>query len=120
MRIGKTNRVPKTRAGNKWTEAAYWGFIRSGLRLMSRRWPPLSDVMKESRRPYNGANKRQKWEYECQLCRGWFSAKEIEVDHIEKCGSLKSLDDVRGFVERLFCETDKLRVTCKECNQSRR
>lgn len=72
-----------------------------------------------SRRQYAGENKRQKWEYQCALCGKWFSRKEIEVDHIEPCGSLKSLDDLPQFVGRLLCEVDKLRVTCAVCNQGR-
>lgn len=116
----KTDRVPRTRASGQWTEAAFWGFIRSGLRQLSQRWPPLSDVMKQSRRQYHGENKRQKWEYQCALCGNWFAAKAIEVDHVLPCGSLKSLDDLPQFVGRLFCETDNLRVTCVECNQARK
>ena len=119
MRIGKTSRVPRTRAGGKWTEAAFWGFLRSGLRQLSMRWPPLSDVLRENRRQYHGENKRQKWEYECAMCGGWFSAKEIEVDHLEPVGKLTSFDDIRGVVERMFCEVDRLRVTCVDCNQKR-
>ena len=119
MRAPQTNRVPRTRAGGKWTEASFWGFIRSGLRQLSLRWPPLSDVLKENRRPYKGVDRRLKWEYCCAICGEWFTAKEIEVDHLDPVGSLRSFDDIPGFCERLFCEVDRLRVTCVECNQTR-
>lgn len=39
------------------------------------------------------------------------------VDHINPCGTLKSFEDVRGFVERLFCEAEGLRLLCEECHQ---
>lgn len=114
----KTDRVPRTRAGNTWTEASFWSWIRSGLRQMSCRWPPLADIMRTNRRPYSGPDKRTKFEHQCQLCGGWFPAKLIEVDHIEPCGTLKSWDDMATFAQRLFCEAEGLRKTCVECNQS--
>lgn len=46
--------------------------------------------------------------------------REIHVDHVIPCGSLKSLDDVRGFVERLFVEADGLRVLCEQCHAERK
>lgn len=119
MRRPKTERVPRTRAGGEWTEAAYWGFIRSGLRQLSMRWPPLRNIMRRDRRPYSGPDKRTKWEHRCEICGGWYPAKMIEVDHVEPCGQLKSYDDLPGFVARLLCEADNLRKTCATCNQSR-
>lgn len=119
MRRPKTNRVPRTRAGGTWTEAAFWGYVRSGFRQMSLRWPPISDVMRQVRRPYVGPNKRQKWEYQCGGCGGWFMGREVHTDHIVPCGSLKSWDDVRGFLERLFVEADGLRVLCEACHKQK-
>lgn len=115
----KTNRVPRTRAGGEWTEASFWNFLRSGFRRMSLRWPPLVRLaLDKVRRPFAGGG-RQKWEYQCESCGKWFPRKEVEVDHIEPCGSLKCSDDLKSFVERLFCETDKLRVLCNECHAIR-
>lgn len=117
MRRAKTDRVPRTRAGGEWTEAAFWGFLRSGLRQLSSRWPPRRNVLKTVRREYHGPNKRQQWEYLCAGCGQWFPAKQIEVDHVEECGSLKSFADIAGFCERLFCEADKLCVLCETCHE---
>ena len=44
--------------------------------------------------------------------------KEVEIDHIISCGSLKCYDDLPGFVERLFCEADNIRVVCKPCHKA--
>lgn len=118
IRRPKTSRVPRTRAGGTWTEAGYFGFLRSGLRQLSRRWPPIANTLRGNRRPYTGPNKRQKWEYLCTACGHWFSAKEVSVDHVTPCGRLSSMDDVRTFVERLFCESDGLRVVCNECHDA--
>lgn len=113
----KTERVPRTRAGGAWTEASFFSFLRSGLRRMSQRWPPLVRLaLNAVRRPYVGPSKLQKWEYQCAVCSGWFKRTQVEVDHIEPCGSLQSFDDLRQFTERLFCETDKLRVVCNGCH----
>ena len=128
MRRGKTDRVPKTRASGQWTEAAFWGFIRSGIRQMSSRWPPMSEVLREFRREYNGPNGRQKWEYQCALCGDWFpqavtvggkKKAVIQVDHIDECGTLSCFEDISGFCKRLFCEKEGLRVVCKDCHQKR-
>lgn len=119
-RRAKTSRVDRPRAGGEWTEAAFWGFLRSGFRQMSRRWPPIvRHALHAARRPYVGPNARQKWEYSCAACGGWFAGKEIAVDHIEALGPLKSWDDVAGFLQRLFVEVDGLRVVCHVCHERR-
>ena len=120
MRRPKTNRVPRTRAGGQWTEAGFWGWLRSGLRRMSLTWPPLRDIMRRDRRPYSGPDKRIKWEHKCELCGGWFPAKQIEVDHVEPCGQLRDWSDLERFAKTLFCEAENLRKTCEGCNQERR
>ena len=116
----KTNRVPRTRAGGEWTEAAFWGFLRSGLRGMSRRWPPLvRHALLAARRKSQSSNKRLKWEFQCASCRGWQDRKSVQVDHVVACGSLKSFHDLSTFAERLFCESEGLRVLCVKCHQKR-
>jgi len=115
----KRIRVPRTHAGGAWTRGRFWCFLRSGFRLMSRRWPPRRNALTAARRPYTGPNKRQKWEYQCSLCSEWFNAKQVAVDHINAAGSLRSWEDVRGFLERLFCEQEELRVICDKCHDER-
>ena len=117
-RIGKTNRVPKTRASKTWTEAAFWGFIRSGLRRMSRRWRPLvQDALNTARRPSQSKkNPRLKWQFNCAKCGGWFSRKNVEVDHIVEVGTLSCAAEAGAHIERLFCEVDGLQVLCKKCH----
>jgi hypothetical protein len=107
-------RVARTRAGNTWTESRFWSFIRSNLRLASRKWPPVYQALEKVRRPSQSKNKRLKWEFRCESCNKWFPRKEVEVDHIEPVGSLKCFDDLPGFVRRLFCEADGFAVLCKK------
>lgn len=105
-----------TRNNGTLTEAQFWSFIRSKLRNASRWWKPITQVRNDARRPYKGENKRQKWEYMCSNCKKWWNVKEVEVDHIIEVGSLKSAEDLPGFVERLFCEKQNLRLLCKHCH----
>jgi hypothetical protein len=108
--------VPRTRANGTMTEAGYWGFIRGGLRQKWSRYPVRYHAMANASRKYKGTDKRRKQEYQCAKCKGWYMGKEVEVDHIIPCGSLKSYADLPGFVERLFCEIDGVRVVCKPCH----
>lgn len=57
--------------------------------------------------------------YECDSCSDLFTTKEVAVDHIEPCGSLKKYEDLPGFVERLFCEEDNLQLLCNECHATK-
>ena len=109
--------VPRTRAGNTWTEARYWQFIRSALRQAYSRYPVKFQVKKEAERTVQGC--RHKYEYKCAECSGWFTNKEIQVDHIEPAGKLSNYKDLAGFVKRLFCEADGMQVLCLECHQSK-
>lgn len=108
--------VPKTRNAGTLTESQFWSFIRSALRQKSRWWKPITQCKMKSRRAYKGPNKRQKFEYQCNVCKGWFPDKKINIDHIIPAGTLRCADDLPGFVERLFCEIDNLQTICMDCH----
>lgn len=101
------------------TEAQFWGFLRSNLRLASRKWAPRKQVLIASRRPSQSENKRLRWEFCCSKCGEWYPQKEVEVDHIVPTGKLLSFEDIAGFVERLFCEPDGMVVLCERCHQAK-
>jgi len=109
----------KTRAGGTWTEARFFGFVRSNLRLLSRKWPPVHAAKNQARRAYVGENKRQKYEYQCSDCLAYHAGKETQVDHVTPAGSLKRFEDLPDFVSRLLCEAEGFRVLCKPCHQKR-
>lgn len=111
----KNPRVPRTHAGNTWTKSAYFGFIRSCLRRAWTRYPVRYQVLAKAKTVVKG--KRHKYEYECAKCGKNYKQKEIEVDHIIACGSLKEYSDLPKFVSTLFCESDNLRVVCKPCHK---
>ena len=109
-------RVPRTRAGNTWTEARFWGFIRSLLRQGWSRYPVKFQVQRAARRDYKGPG-RNKYQYQCAACSGWHFGTNVQVDHINPAGELRCFADLPGFCERLFCEADNLQVLCKPCHQ---
>lgn len=110
-------RVKRTHAGERWTKARYFSFIRSALRRAWSRYPVRFDVLEAAARPYKGTDKRRKKEYQCAMCEEWFMQKEVEVDHIKPCGSLRDYKDLPRFTKTLFCEEDNLRVLCKPCHK---
>lgn len=113
-------KVERTRNGGKWTEAAYFSAIRSALRAKFRFWGPAIAALKAAERPSRSKNKRLKHEYKCRKCRKWFPRKDVQIDHIVECGSLKSLDDIAGFVQRLTPESpDAFQVLCKTCHNQK-
>jgi len=114
--VARKPRVVKTRNAGTMTESAFWSFIRSALRQKSRWWKPITQTKMNARRAYKGPNKRQKFEYQCVHCTKWFPEKKINVDHICPAGSLNRAQDLPGFVERLFCESDNLQVLCEACH----
>jgi 5-methylcytosine-specific restriction endonuclease McrA len=116
VRKPRANAAPKTRNNGTMTESAFWSFIRSGLRQKSRWWKPITQCKLNAKRTYKGPNKRQKFEYQCNICKKWFAEKNINVDHVIPAGSLNCANDLPGFVERLFCETDNLQVLCSGCH----
>lgn len=115
----KKPRVVRTRNNGTMTESAFWSFIRSALRNKSRWWKPIMQAKINARRPYKGPNKRQKYEYQCVHCKNWFHEKKINIDHICPAGSLNCAQDLPGFVERLFCEVDKLQCLCEKCHDKK-
>ena len=117
--IRKSTRVtktPKTRNAGTMTESAFWSMIRSALRQKSRWWKPITECKNLAKRAYKGSNKRQRWEYQCKKCKGWFKSDEVNVDHIEPAGGLNCAQDLPAFVEKLFCEVNNLQVLCKTCH----
>lgn len=107
-------RVPRTRAGRQWTEARYWQFIRSGLRMMWNKYPAKHAYKKKRQIRVEGETWR--YEYMCEGCGLQFRDHAIQVDHIEPAGSLTCYEDLPGFVERLFCEEDNLQILCGGCH----
>lgn len=100
----------------EWSQAKFFGFLRSGIRAKAMRWPPIYECLNKAKRNYVGENKRQKFEYLCNVCKQYHAKKVITVDHIIPAGSLQSFEDLPGFVERLFCGVEGLQTICDTCH----
>lgn len=104
-------------------ETAWWTYIRGCLRATWSRNPVKHELLKAERRQIPNPNPKGKkatvWGCTCKMCGKEEIMKNIQVDHIVEAGSLKSVEDIQGFVERLlFVTKDDLRVVCKECNSA--
>ncbi len=116
----KPPRAVKTHGHRTMTKSAFFGMIRSVLRRRTMYWPPIREILEQAKRKSHSTNKRLKWEYQCSECKAWFPRKSKHVDHIVEAGSLTDYTDLPGFVERLFCEIDNLRVVCiKKCHNKK-
>ena len=112
-----------------WTQARFFGFIRSGLREKFNRYPVKYAVLKDSSKDIEtgdiyktgkkaGEPKTVKM-YECASCNEQFRQKDVQVDHIVQAGSLKTFDDLSGFAERLFCGPEGLQILCTTCHDTK-
>jgi len=129
MKKPKRQMVPRTRNGGTMTESEFWGRIRSALRKTFAAWKPMAEAMKRARRPSQRADRPLlKWEYCCAICKAWFPLKEegpegeklVQVDHIKPAGSLRSFDDLPGWIARLTEEDPAcFQVLCKACHQQK-
>lgn len=111
----KKQLVVRTRNAWTWTEAEFWSKIRSSLRKLSMFWKPITNYKKSKQKPYKWPKKNQKYVYECERCKGIYASAEVEINHIVPAWSLKSSDDLKWFVDRLFTET-WFECLCKNCH----
>lgn len=119
---GKPRKVRSTAMSSvipEWTEARFWGFIRSTLRAGTNRWPSKWKVLATAKRNSESTNKRLKYEYLCNHCGLYYPSANVSVDHIIPAGSLKSYDDLADFVRKLFVGEEGLQVLCDGCHQAK-
>jgi len=116
----KNPKVPRPRAAGTMTEAQYWGKVRSALRKAFAYWKPAQLAMKaaECGTRTNHKTGKEKKVYRCAICGDSDYREEMQLDHVERCGSLKCSGDVITFLDRLTCEdSSKFQVVHKECHQ---
>lgn len=108
-----------TRNCNTMTESEFWSWIRSTLRRLSIQWKPKIQAFDRVKREYKGSNKRQKWEYMCEMCKKYYIKAKMEADHKEPVGTLTCAHDLPGFVERLFCDALGYQILCDSCHEKK-
>ena len=102
-----------------WTEARYFSFLRSALRRAWTKYPNKYKTLNAAKRRKLGARGKQKYEYECAECKHYYANKNVQVDHMDSAGSLRSFDDLPAFVSRLFCAVEGLQVLCFKCHTAK-
>lgn len=118
----KNPKVPRTRNGKTWTEAEYFNRIANALRKAFAAWVPAKrDAINAVRRnSQSTVHTRIKYEYQCAHCKEWFRREDVVVDHIERAGRLRQLDDIPGWLERLTPEDPSFfQVLCKPDHQTK-
>jgi len=78
-------------------------------------WKPIQECKLAARRKSQSDNKRLKWEYQCKICEEWLPEKQVQINHIEPCGTLRCYDDIVPFIKRLTAENG-FECLCKECH----
>lgn len=104
-----------------WSEAKYRSFIRSALRQASIKWPPTQLAWKLVQRPSQLNDKRIKYEYQCDECKGWFKRSECENNHLVPTGVMMEGMDHRtigDWVDRLLAPVRHYQILCKSCHQT--
>jgi len=118
--MAKRIKVEKTRNNNTLTESEYFSRIRSGLRKSFQYWKPMLVALENASRKYIGENKRIKKEYQCASCGEWFIRKDVQIDHIIPCGSLRNFDDIVPFIKNLTQEDpSSYAVLCRADHQNK-
>lgn len=105
----------------QWTTARFFTFLRSALRQAWSRYPPRYEALKRSEtgRKINKKTGKLARHHLCAKCKKEFVTKDVQVDHKIDAGTLKTFEDVEGFVRRLFCSVDDLDVLCKKCHSNK-
>lgn len=112
-KAARSPRVERTRNGGTWTEAKYWGWVRSALRRAFRFWVPAQRALKAA----HIAGTKRPALYLCTDCKKAFPRKEVEIDHVVPVGRLASLEDVAGFLARLTPEdSNAFACRCTSCH----
>lgn len=83
--------------------------LRSGLR---KNWMYYGQNRRDAA---DAAKEGDRWK--CGSCGGLFRRGEIEIDHTEPAGSLKTWDDLLPFVKRLFL--NPCLALCEACHQQK-
>jgi len=114
--------VPCPRNAGTMTESEYWSKVRNTLRKAFAYWKPAQESFKQAEcgTQLNPKTGKQKKIYRCAICGSTGMREEMQIDHIEPCGSLRSNEDMVQFLERLTCEdSSKFQLLHKACHQAK-
>lgn len=100
--------------------------IRSAVRRAFSRSPVVREVMMKVRRERPWFKKdgsqasKPRVEYLCSACGEWYMGKDVQVDHtIPVVDPEIGFTDWNTFIDRLFCESNNLKLLCKICHNAK-
>ena len=107
-------------SNSPWTPSRKKAFITTLLRSGFSRWPPKYITLKAAflDKQINPKTGRIASFYKCAICDASFIAKDVQVDHINPVVGYQGFTSWDDFIDRLFCESDNLRVLCKPCHKT--
>lgn len=105
----------------KWTDGRIRGFITSTIRSGFRRWPEKYTALDRAKvgKIKNKQTGRLAEHYRCASCNGNFISKDVQVDHIDPVVPLTGFTTWDNFIERMFCDSEKLQVLCIKCHKDK-
>lgn len=110
------------------SEAAWLSYVRGGVRRgLWNRYGPKLEFLKSRLEYRDNPNPRSKKRFpkikmgQCEECKGWFSQKDLEVDHVAGHNSLKSPEEIGRFVQALLweCSPEDYSLLCKPCHKNK-
>lgn len=104
-----------------WTDGRIRSFITSTIRSGFRRWPEKYEALNKAKvgKKKNQQTGRLAEHYRCASCKKHYTAKDVQVDHIDPVVPLTGFTTWDSFIERLFCTAKELQVLCKTCHKNK-
>lgn len=107
------------------TQAAFMSWVRGGIRGgLWKKHPVKLEFLKENMVLVPNTNPRSMKRFpmvkaaRCALCKRVTPQKDVEVDHLTGNHSLRSMDDLRAFIEAMIMVTkEDLQLVCKPCHK---
>lgn len=100
------------------SKAAFFTYIRGGLRLIWSRYPAKLEWKKTQMvKPPAEYTGRAKSLGKCSYCGEMFAASHLEVDHVAQAGACNSWESSGEFLQNLLDTNGNWVLACKPCHK---
>lgn len=105
----------------EWTTGRRNSFITSVIRRGFTRWPAKFQVLANAKqgKKVNESTGRLAEHYECNVCKGSFAGKDVQVDHILPAVPTSGWVSWDDFIDKLYCDLSNLQVICRGCHSKK-